>query len=125
MIVNVPVLVPPALGSKKTPIVQLLGSTTGLVQLLMTPKFAGLAVTETIVRGAKLLVLVTVTVCGRPLVPTYCPGKVTVVGEKLAPAPGGAGPLPLRVIISGLSAALSVMYMYPPRAPVAVGVKST
>jgi hypothetical protein len=123
VIVSVPVLVPPTVGSKKTPIVQLEFTATGLLQLLNTPKSAGLAATPVIVRVA-FPVFVTVTVCGSPLVPTYCAEKLTVEGDKLT-TPLGGGPLPLRLIISGLSAALSVMLIVALRAPLPVGVKVT
>ena len=70
VIVTVPVRLPVAVGSKKTPIEQLEPAATLLPQELSTPKSLGLAVTPVIARVAVPL-LVTVTVCGRPLVPTY------------------------------------------------------
>ena len=67
---SVPVLVPPAVGSKKTPIVQLAFCGSGLRQLLSTAKSEGLAVTPVIVNVAAP-VFVIVTVWGKPDVPTY------------------------------------------------------
>jgi hypothetical protein len=123
VIFSVPVLVPPAVGSKKTPIVQLEPTATGLLQLLSTPKSAALGVAAVTVRAA-LPVFVTVKVCGRPLVPTYWLGNVIVEGDKLT-AGAGRPPVPVRVTICGLPGALSAIVKVPVRLPLAVGVKVT
>lgn len=68
--VRVPFLVPLAVGSKKTLMVQLVPAATLLPHALTTPKSLGMAVTLVIV-SAVLPVLVRVTLCGRPDVPTY------------------------------------------------------
>jgi hypothetical protein len=110
VILNVPVLVPPAVGSKNTPIVQLEPTATGLLQLLRTPKSARLAVAPVMLRVA-FPVFVTVTVCGRPLVPTYCPGNVILDGDELTMGAGGGGggggTLPCTDIACGLPGASS------------------
>src|SRR5580704_16855842 len=82
VMVSVPVLVPLTVGSKKTPMVQLEFCISGFVQLLRTAKSAGLAVTELMVVTTGVS-LVTVSVCGRPLVPTYCPGNVIDEGATI------------------------------------------
>jgi hypothetical protein len=101
VIESVPVLVPPVVGSKKTAMLQLAFGATGLAQLLITPKSAGLGVTAVIVSAA-LPVLVTVTVWGRPLVPTYWLGKVTVDGDAFTTGAfggGSASPVPVRAMV--------------------------
>src|SRR5580704_16491062 len=79
---SVMVSVPLTVGSKKTPMVQLEFCISGFVQLLRTAKSAGLAVTELMVVTTGVS-LVTVSVCGRPLVPTYCPGNVIDEGATI------------------------------------------
>jgi hypothetical protein len=69
VIVSVPVMLPLAVGSKNTPIVQLTLTGRLLVQPLVSPKLLD-AWTFEIVSGA-VPELVTVTLIGRPLVPTY------------------------------------------------------
>ena len=68
--VRVPVREPPWVGSKKTPIEQLAPAATVLLQALSEPKSFALVVTLEIVTVEELL-FVSVTVCGRPDVPTY------------------------------------------------------
>ena len=65
-------------------------------------------------------VFVTVTFWGSPVVPTNCPGKVTLLGERLATGPM---PVPVSEIVCGLFAALSTIEIAAVRAPRAVGVK--
>lgn len=108
VIFSVPVLVPPAVGSKKTPIVQVFVSNTGLPQLLSTPKSAPLVVTAVTVRAA-LPVFVTVRVCGRPLVPTYWLGNVIVEGERVTTGAGFGTMLDVTGTVIGLPTALLVM----------------
>jgi hypothetical protein len=102
VIVRVPDLVPPAVGSKKTPMVQLDPGETAAVQLLRTPKSAGDAVVLLIVR-LRVPLFVTVTVCGSPVVPTYWLANVIAVGETVATADGPARPLPVKLTVCGLS----------------------
>ena len=70
VIVMVPVRAPLAAGSKNTPIAQLDPGATLFPQEFNTPKSLGLAVTLVIARAA-VPVLLSVTVWGRPEVPTY------------------------------------------------------
>jgi len=60
LIVNIPVLVPLAVGSKKTPTAQLAPGARALPHALSIPKSPGLAVTVVMLRGASPL-FVTVT----------------------------------------------------------------
>lgn len=68
--VKTPLREPPCVGSKKTPIAQLNVGETEFPQLLSEPKSLVLVVTLAIVMRLPPL-LVTVTACGRPVVPTY------------------------------------------------------
>ena len=68
VMVSVPLRLPLAEGSKKTPIVQLTPGARLLVQPLVSPKSA-LACTLEMV-SATSPVLLTVTFCGSPVVPT-------------------------------------------------------
>jgi hypothetical protein len=70
VMVNVPVLVPDAVGSKKTPMEQLAPGATLLPQALSVPKSDGLVVTVLIVNGETPL-FVSVMLIGRLDVPTY------------------------------------------------------
>ena len=63
-----------------------------------------------------------VTVLAALVVPTCCVVKARLVGLKLAT---GATPVPVRLAVWGLPAALSVMVNVPVRVPVVVGVKVT
>jgi hypothetical protein len=120
--VNVPVLVPLAVGSKNTPTAQLAPAATVLPHALSEPKSAGLVATLAMVSAA-VPVLVRVTLCGRPEVPTYWAGKLTLVGDKLAAGAGGV--LPLKATACGLPGALSVTLTDALRFPPAIGVKVT
>jgi hypothetical protein len=70
LILSVPVLTPLAAGSKKTPMAQLEPAERLLPHELSWPKSVGLVTTLVMISGA-VPVFVSVTVCGRPLVPTY------------------------------------------------------
>jgi hypothetical protein len=67
---STPLRDPPCVGSKNTPIAQLDPEATEFPQLLSGPKSAVLVLTFEIVTAAEPL-FVSVTVCGRPVVPTY------------------------------------------------------
>jgi hypothetical protein len=120
VIVREPDLVPAAVGSKKTPIEQLAPTATPLLQLLNVPKSAVVLFTPLIVRGA-LPLFVSVTVTGRPDVPTYWPGKEMDDGDKLTT--GTSGVLPTRPIICGLPEILSEMLIAALKVPKEGGVK--
>ncbi len=66
--------------------------------------------------------LVSVTVCAALVVPTCWLLKVRVLLDNVT---AGAIPVPLRLTLCGLPAALSVIDSVPVRVPVAVGVKVT
>ena len=69
---------------------------------------------------AVLPVLVTVTVCGLLLVPTFCGGKVSCAGEMPMTVP-----MPFSSITCGLEDALSWRETKPVAAPATVGWKLT
>jgi hypothetical protein len=79
--VKVPLRVPLVVGSKKTPIEQLAPAASVLPQVLSGAKSAGVAVTL-LMTSAVLAGLVKVTDWGKPEVPTYWLGKLTLVGDK-------------------------------------------
>jgi len=61
------------------------------------------------------------TAAGALVSPIAVEAKVMLIGVKLV----GADPVPVRLTICGLSAALSVIVIFPERAPVADGAKVT
>jgi hypothetical protein len=115
-----PSLVPLVVGSKNTPMEQVAPGSTLFPQELSGAKSEGVAFTLAIVITASP-VFFNVTVCGRPEVPTYWFGKVTVGGEKLIPVM----PAPLKGTVCGLPGALSATVTEAFAFPTAVGVKVT
>ena len=97
-----PLLVPLVAGSKNTPIEHFAPGTTVLPQELSAAKLAGQAFTFVIVSTVSP-VFASVTICGRPEVPTYWFGKVTLGGEKLIPMT----PMPVKGTVCGLPGASS------------------
>jgi hypothetical protein len=79
--VSVPFRVPVVVGSKKTPMEQLDPGPTELPQVLRGAKSLGLAATLVMV-SVPVPVLVSVTVCGSPEVPTYWLGNVVLDGDR-------------------------------------------
>ena len=71
-----------------------------------------------------LPVLVKVTVCAPLAVPTVWLEKIKPTGAKLTADPV-ATPVPVKVTGFWLSGTLSEILRLPPRAPIAVGVKTT
>ncbi len=71
---------------------------------------------------ATLPVFVSVTFCAALVVPTSWLAKVRLAADRLTT---GAVPVPVRLMVCGLPAALSVMLTEAVRVPVAVGVKVT
>lgn len=122
VIVNAPDRVPLAVGSKKTPIEQLVPAATVLPQELSWPKSGLVVLTVVIVRGA-LPVLVSVTVWGRPEVLTYWVGKVRDSGDRLTAETMFV--LPVSVAICGLPGPLSEMLSVALKTPRETGVKVT
>src|SRR5579884_132381 len=80
-----------------------------------------LTVSSVKIKGASP-VLVTVTNCAGLVVPTACAAKFSKFGERLT-AGCNCVPMPIRLTLCGLSAALSGMVRIPVLVPVAVGVK--
>jgi hypothetical protein len=62
--------------------------------------------------------------CAALVVPTVCEAKVRLVGLSAADGPT-AVPVPVRLAVCGLPAALSVTVIVPVRVPAAVGVNVT
>ena len=120
MIVSVPVRVPDCVGLNVTPIVHFNPAPTlGLHALLDTAK-SPLAVTDdTLNDDARWLV--SVTVFAALVVPTAWVANVSLVGERLMVTE----PVPLRVTVCGLPAALSVKVNVPVASPVTVGENVT
>ncbi len=77
-----------------------------------------------IVSGAVPL-LVSVTACAALVLPTCWLPKLRLVGERVTAGAVGATPVPVRLTLCGLPAALSVIDTVPVRVPVAVGVNVT
>src|SRR5258706_15082825 len=68
--------------------------------------------------------LLRVIACAALVVPPVCEAKVRLVGLRAAEGPT-AVPVPVRLAVCGLPAALSVTVIVPVRVPAAVGVKVT
>jgi hypothetical protein len=122
--VNVPVLVPIAVGSKKTPIEQFELAARLLPQVvcvLTMPKSAGLTATF-VIASVAVPVFVSITVCVGPEFFTYWPGKLTLRGDKVA---AEVVPVPARPTVWGLRGASSVMLTAALRLPAAMGVNVT
>ena len=117
---NVPLRGPDAEGVKVTLILQLPPAANVVPQLLVCAK-SPLAEMPVMVSGPVPL-FVRVTVCAALVVPMFCPAKVRLVGDRPAE---GTVPVPLRLAVCGLPAALSVTLTVPVRVPVADGVKVT
>ena len=119
-ILIVPFLAPPTVGVKVTLMVQEPPAARGLTQLLVWAK-SPLGVMPRMV-SAPAPLLVSVTVCGELGTPTPRLPKVKLVDDKVTAPPW---PLPVRVALCGLPAALSVTVNVPDLVPDAVGVKVT
>jgi hypothetical protein len=121
-IVTVPPFDPLLPGSKKTPIEQLDPAARVSPQALRTPKSLELDATLVIVSVASP-VFVAVMVCGKPVVPTNCPGKTMLDGDNVSAAAGVV--TPVKPTGCGLPGALSPMLNIAFRVPCPVGVKVT
>jgi hypothetical protein len=124
VIVSVPVLVQLAVGSKKTPMAQVEPAATVLPQAFSMPKSVALVVTPVMSRGV-LPLFTTVTLCGRPEVPTYWAGNVILDGVTVTC--GAVAPVPVRGTVSEAppETTLIAMFRLPVRLPNAPGVKVT
>jgi hypothetical protein len=121
---TVAVRVPAAVGVNVMLIVQLPPAATELPQVVVSGKSPGLSpVTIKLVMPKRVLPLfVKLTVCAGLLVPTSWLPKVRVEGERPIP---GAVPVPVRLSVWGLLAALSVNVTEAVRAPAALGANET
>src|SRR4030081_2434216 len=115
-----PVRVPSAVGVKVTVIVQLALIATLLPQVLVCAK-SPLAAMLLMVNVA-VPVFLSVTFCEAFVVPTCWPLNVRLLGVSLTK---GASPVPVRLTVCGLPAALSVTLTFAVLVPFAVGVKVT
>ena len=120
--VNVPVLVPAAVGLNVTLIRQLVPAATLLPQPLLGIKSAVLvpAIATLVMLKLTLPTLFRVTVCGALLLPTPVDGNVRLFTDSFTMVP-----VPLRLTTCGLPLALSVIVTCPGLAPIAVGVNLT
>ena len=102
------VRVPVAAGVNFTVKVQLLAAASGAPQWLVRPNSLALAPPTCMESRVKVPVpvFVSVTVCPALVVPTFCAANVRLAGES---GTAGAVPVPVRLTVCGLPAALSVM----------------
>jgi len=119
------VRVPAAVGLNVTLIVQLPPPATELPQVFVSAKSAVLVPVMLMLVMLKLVfpVLLRVTLCAVLVVPTFWLLNVRLVTERLAVA--DAVPVPVRLTVCGLPAALSEMLTNAVRVPVAVGLNVT
>jgi len=113
---------PVLVGLNLSVIVQLFPASTDVPQLLLSMKSPGLLPPRVIPLIARVVLptLVSVTVLGVLVVPTFVAGKATLVADNLTSVP-----TPVKLMVWGLSLALSVIVTLPVRVPMAVGVKVT
>ena len=114
---------PGVVGVKVTLILQFPPAANEFPHALVWAK-SPLAVIPVIVSAAPP-VLESVTVCAPLVDPTVWLANVSEVGETLAVGVPTAAPVPVRLTVCGLPAALSEMAIAADRAPVAVGVNDT
>jgi hypothetical protein len=122
--VTLAVLLPFAAGVKVTLMVQLALAARELPHVFVWAKSPLLVPVSAILVKliAVLLVLFNVTTCGAVVVPTFSFPKLRLVAEKLR---AELVPVPPRVTVCGLPAALSVMVTLAVRFPFVAGVKVT
>ena len=120
--VSEPVSAPVAAGEKTTPTVQFEPAARFAEQVLWVR--ANPAVTVRVSwAAAKLLVLLTVTVCAALVEPATVAGKVTCTGAAFRPE--AANPAPFKVTVAGVSTPLAAMVNRAESGPAAVGVNVT
>src|SRR5438876_852284 len=122
VIVIVPDLAPVAVGVNVTLVVQFAPAATGVPQVLVWAYCALAAMLVTL--SAALPVLLSVTDCAALVVFSSWLPKLKFVADKLTMG-AGAAPVPVRLMVCGLPAMLSVIVTAPVRMPVAVGVNVT
>jgi hypothetical protein len=123
VIVIVPVCVPVAVGVKVTLIEQFAPAASDAPQVVVSAYWA-LGTMLVMLRDA-VPELVSVTDCAALVVFNAWPAKVRLVGDNDTAGAFGAAPVPVRLTVWGLPAALSVMVMVPVCVPLAVGVNLT
>jgi hypothetical protein len=118
------VRVPAAVGVNVTLIVQLPPAATELPQVFVSAKSAVLVPVMLMLVMLKLVlpVLLRVTLCARLVTPTFSLAKVRPEGDRLTWL---ERPVPVRLTVCGLPAALSEMLTDAVRVPAAVGVNVT
>jgi len=121
--VIVPAWLPVAVGVNVTLIAQFAPAATDAPHVLVSP-YCALA-TMLVMLSAAVPEFVSVTLCAALGVPTAWLPKSRLAGEKLATGPFAGVPVPVRLTVCGLFAALSVKVIDPVRVPVAVGVNVT
>jgi hypothetical protein len=116
------VSVPVPSGANVTVIVQLPPAATPVPQLLvwLNPKYPMINCT---ISSGPMPVFESVTVCGALVVPMFCWPNVRLDGERLTM--GAGTPVPVKLTVCGLPAALSVIVSDAPRDPAADGVNVT
>jgi hypothetical protein len=121
VMVITPFRVPGAVGVKVTVKLQKAPAPSPLPQLFVTAKSPLTVMLAKLSAAAPMLV--NAIVFAALLVPSVCAAKLSEAG--LSETTGAAKPVPLKLIVSGLLAALLLITMLPLRAPTAVGVKVT
>jgi hypothetical protein len=123
---RVAVRAPLAAGVNITAIVQWAAAATELPQVSDSVKSLALMPVgaRLVILKVALPVLVRVRICGELVMSTGWLPKARLVGERLATA-AVLVPVPERLTVWGLPAALSEMLRVPLRVPLAVGVKTT
>ena len=118
------VRVPAAVGVNVTLIVQLLFAATELPQVFVSAKSPGLVpvMLRLVMLKLVLPVLLSFTLCAGLVAPTFSLAKVRHEGERLTWL---ERPVPVRLTVCGLPAALSEMLSVAVRVPAAAGVKVT
>ena len=121
--VIVPGWLPVAVGVNVTLMVQFAPAATDVPQVLLCAYCVLAAML--VMLSAVLPMLLSVTVCGPLVVPDAWLPKLTLFEDRLTTGPAAAVPVPVKLTVCGLPAALSVMVIVPVRVPVAVGVNVT
>ena len=117
--VRVPVRVPTTLGVKLTLMVHFAFPASEVPQVLVCEKSPVVAMP--VIESDVLRLFVKVTLVGVLVVPTVRLANVSVDGDNVT----SCTPVPLVVMVCGLSLALSLIVTVPDAAPVTVGVKVT
>jgi hypothetical protein len=127
--VSVALRLPVAVGAKPSTRVQLPPAATGVAVLQVPARLKSPGAVPPSVRPVKASaaepLLLTVTICVAPAVPTTCEPKFSAVALIEMAAAGAALPVPLSATVVGELAALWLMLSVALRAPAAAGAKLT